>query len=67
MKTLTQGRNYEQLSIGRWMASKVDIGLIILTTFNFVRYTKERILKQENIMSRFATFNDHFSSKIAGN
>ena len=49
------------------MASKVDIGLIILTTFNFVRYTKERILKQENIMSRFATFNDHFSSKIAGN
>ena len=49
------------------MTSKVDRGFTILTTFNFVKYTKERILKQENSMSRFATFNNHFSSKIAGN
>ena len=49
------------------MSSKVGRGFVILTTFNFVKYTKERILKQENIVSRFATFNDHFSSKIAGN
>lgn len=48
------------------MSSKVDRGFIVLKTFNFFKYGKGRILKQEN-MSRIAILNDYTSIKIDGN